>query len=214
MILMLLRNPDVERTEEWTETLEIAQSVITAFDSVLDASIRNQLKRTLPGLKSRIDNGLKSLGNYHQPDRDALFELLDSLVDQSLQGQGKRIAVAGKHGKRTEAAAKKSQRPLSNREKEMLEVLKETEFGTWFDLQDTSGNFRRVKLSWLSPVTRKCMFVDRTGIQTAVIPIETLARHMANGKAKVIKQSKLPFVDRALDAIRTMLGRALGVQPS
>ncbi|MET0083434.1 MAG: DUF1631 family protein, partial [Sedimenticola sp.] len=65
---------------------------------------------------------------------------------------------------------------------------------------------------WLSPVTRKCMFVDRSGVQSSVISLESLARKMGSGTARIIEQAQTPFVDRALEAIKSFLGLSQGQQ--
>ena len=87
----------------------------------------------------------------------------------------------------------------------MAESLKKLKFGTWFELEADDGKLHRLKLSWYSPVTQKYMFVDKSGVQALVIPIELLTRQMMRGRARMLKQPTLPFVDRALDAVLSVL---------
>lgn len=84
-------------------------------------------------------------------------------------------------------------------------LLKKVRFGTWFELEDDNGNMHRLKLSWFSPVTQKYMFVDKSGVQALVTPIDVLARQMCRGRAKQLKQPGLPFVDRALQTVLDVL---------
>ena len=87
----------------------------------------------------------------------------------------------------------------------MIKKLKKIRFGTWFELQDDSGQNHRLKLSWFSPVTQKYMFVDKSGVQALVTPIDVLAQQICKGRAKILKHPSLPFVDRALDTVLDIL---------
>mgnify|MGYP000179603414 CR=1 FL=1 len=68
---------------------------------------------------------------------------------------------------------------------------------------------KRVRLSWLSPLTATCMFVDRAGIQTAIKPLRELAQELLDGRSKILEESSDPFVERTLHAIKRMLKRSL-----
>jgi hypothetical protein len=92
----------------------------------------------------------------------------------------------------------------------MMEKLRNIQFGTWFEVTSPSGKeMQRVKLSWLSPLTSSCMFVDRAGVQTAIKPLRTLAQEIIAGKSKILEESNDPFVERTLHAIRRMLQRSM-----
>ncbi len=95
---------------------------------------------------------------------------------------------------------------LSAAERELIERLRKMRFGTWFELtSETDGKPRRIKLSWMSPLTSTCMFVDRSGMQAEIKTLRELAREVLSGKAKVIPTPKHPFIDRALVSIRKIL---------
>ena len=72
----------------------------------------------------------------------------------------------------------------------------------------------QLKLSWFSPVTQKYMFVNKSGVQALVTPIEKLALQMHNNRAKILRYPSVPFVDRALDSVLGMLQRTFGSQTS
>ncbi|OOZ36219.1 hypothetical protein BOW51_08210 [Solemya velesiana gill symbiont] len=212
LILMLLRDPDVEQTREWSDAMVVVDKVIWCFDACTDPETHGQLPIAIKELKTLVEEGLMTLGEYHQPDSDELFSMLQSYADKTVEEAAPSIRKDAKDAASPKAVARTRSKPLSGKEKEILEELKELEFGTWFELDDTSGNSYRVKLSWLSPVTRKCMFVDSSGVQSSVIPIDSLARKMGAGQARVIEQHKVPFVDRAMETIKNILGKALGIQ--
>jgi hypothetical protein len=88
----------------------------------------------------------------------------------------------------------------------MVARLRNLRFGTWFELiGDIGAAPRRVKLSWISPLTSTCMFVDRSGMQAEVKSLRDLAGEMLAGRARLIPRPKHPFIDRALVSIRKVL---------
>lgn len=97
---------------------------------------------------------------------------------------------------------------LSESEQAMVEKLRHIKFGTWFEFKDGT-NLRRLKLSWLSPVTLTCMFVDQAGIQAEVKTLADIARLLTSGKARVLPQPRQQFVQRTLVAIKGALQRAM-----
>ena len=49
-----------------------------------------------------------------------------------------------------------------------------------------------------------------SGIQALVTPIEILARQMCNGRARILEQPSIPFVDRTLQTVLDMLQKTFG----
>jgi hypothetical protein len=95
---------------------------------------------------------------------------------------------------------------LSEPERQMVERLRRMRFGTWFEFSGDPGTpVRRIKLSWMSPLTATCMFVDRSGMQAEIKSLRDLAQEILAGRARVIPRPKHPFIDRALVSIRKML---------
>jgi hypothetical protein len=114
----------------------------------------------------------------------------------------------GAHHVTTQIRRKRGRTLLSDEEKAMVERLKKVAFDTWFQFADLKNDIMlERKLSWFSPVTQKYMFVDRFGLQPLFKSLDDLARDMCSGTAQIIVPPKAPFVDRALTAIRKMLGK-------
>ncbi len=208
MILMLLRDPNIEVTSEWQQVLSVIDDMLWAYRIRGDLQMRAALQEKLPDIKQRIEKGLSSMGNL-QPAPQALFELLSSLPEatQAAASEPKRSA-AKQRQERKEPIPKPAGPILTQQEKTMVDVLKKTRFGAWFELEDDNGKRHRLKLSWFSPVTSKYMFVDKSGIQALVTPIEVLARQMCQGKARILRSPGTPFVDRALKAVLRMLHKS------
>jgi len=220
MILMLLRDPQIETTSEWRQVLSVIDDVIWMYESREKPARKKKQLAILPSLKERIESGLASVGDYHQPDLKSLFEYLDSLTleEQKIQtvvaeavtkpqpGFKKRVPLSS--DKKRPAGPEPEQ--LTPEVQQIISTLKSVKFGTWFVLEDDNQKPHQLKLSWFSPVTQKYMFVNKSGVQALVTPIEKLATQMHSGRAKILKYPSMPFVDRALESVLGMLRKTFG----
>jgi hypothetical protein len=229
LIFVLLRHPDGEMSEDWKEALRIADEIAWTFEPK-DEKEHNELEQALPELRKSIENGLASLGGFHQEKCKNLFELLSSVDAAHLASKAAASLAKEKPPEPPPESTAKEPQPeavpgkphiikvvseskdevISDDEEAMMEKLRKIRFGTWFEIPDTqTGNTHKVKLSWLSPLTASCMFVDRAGVQTAIKPLRTLAQEILRGESTILEDSSDPFVERTLHAIRRMLQRSL-----
>ncbi|MEJ2466228.1 MAG: DUF1631 domain-containing protein [Candidatus Thiodiazotropha sp.] len=240
LIFVLLRHPDGEMSDDWKEALRIADEIAWAFEPKSESEAQ-ELENSLPDLRKSIEDGLASLGGFHQEKCKSLFELLSSSevalrasreasieIKQQIATEpepesaenlpkavqsaqpDQPIEVASAPKEQAAKATGTEEDEVSEEEEAMMEKLRKIQFGTWFEVADIHGGERRkVKLSWLSPLTASCMFVDRAGVQTAIKPLRTLAQEILSGESKILEDSSDPFVERTLHAIRRMLQRSL-----
>lgn len=219
LVFILLRHPDGEMSDDWKEALKIADEIAWAFEPNKTESERYELERDLPQLRQAIEDGLSSLGGFHQEKSHTLFELLANI--KTIRSAGELAAKQASSAPEAQPAAapevEKQEPPqeaedevtIPSEEEAMMEKLRKIEFGTWFEISHgPKGEPQKVKLSWLSPLTSSCMFVDRAGVQTAIKPLRTLAQEILCGDCKILEDSNDPFVERTLHAIRRMLKRS------
>ena len=224
MILMLLRDPMIETKPEWRQVLSVIDDIIWLYEVREKPELRKKRFEKLAGLKEQIEKGLASVGDFHQPDLKALFEYLESLA--AVQQEVESITVEAVKEPPPRMPKKRAQpglgslqkksdsEPLSPEVQKIVDTLKSVKFGTWFELEDDHRKMHQLKLSWFSPVTQKYMFVNKSGIQALVTPIEKLATQMHNGRAKILRYPSVPFVDRALQSVLGMLQNTLGRRAS
>ncbi|MEW8509527.1 MAG: DUF1631 family protein, partial [Candidatus Thiodiazotropha sp.] len=227
LVFVLLRHPDGEMSDDWKEALRIADEIAWAFEPK-DQSEREELEKSLPELRKAIEDGLASLGGFHQEKSQVLFGLLSSAETTSIATEqaiksaqasetvvpiSEKVAAEEAPAKPAPVEASKEpadEEEIPEDEEAMMEKLRKIKFGTWFEIRDAqSGELQKVKLSWLSPLTASCMFVDRAGVQTAIKPLRTLAQEILKGESTILEDSSDPFVERTLHAIRRMLQRSL-----
>ncbi len=89
---------------------------------------------------------------------------------------------------------------------EFLKAAREIKVGTWLEFADADGNRERAKLSWISPISSKYLFVNRRGLKVCDKTVFALAAELRRGSTIVLEE--VPLFDRALDAIVARLRSA------
>ena len=89
--------------------------------------------------------------------------------------------------------------PASTERDEYLEQAERLHCGAWVQFTGEDGTGVRAKLSWRSPLTGCCLFVDRKGIKVADKTPSGLAAELRSGRACVLDE--VPLLDRAINAL-------------
>ena len=84
---------------------------------------------------------------------------------------------------------------------EFVEQAEALEVGQWLSFKNEKGEFSRVKLSWKSPMTSLCVFVNKKGVKAKETSIQDLASEFRRGAAIVLESPSVPVMDRALSAM-------------
>ncbi|MGH8041665.1 MAG: DUF1631 domain-containing protein [Rudaea sp.] len=109
---------------------------------------------------------------------------------------------------RAEAAAAP---PDVGEDDESLRQARAMKVGTWVEFSGADGVKERAKLSWISPISTKYLFVNRKGLKVADKTVQALAVEIRRGDAVVLEE--VPLFDRALDAIVERLKAAHATAP-
>lgn len=80
-----------------------------------------------------------------------------------------------------------------------LPVLRDLKIGVWLDLAGEDEKLHPAKLSWVSPISSRLMFVNRRGVRILVASIEELAAMKKQGKL-VLREQEHVF-DQALHRV-------------
>jgi len=219
LIFTLLRHPEGEISSDWKDALRLADDLVWVFEPKTTDSEMSELAKLLPSLRQSVKDGLASLGGYNIKQGKVIFDLLnspDSVTSTNTSNQksdDEITAPTQKVGSKTDSSpvvSTEDEKEIPKAELEMMNKIREITFGTWFEITGNKpGTIKRVRLSWLSPLTATCMFVDRAGIQTAIKPLRLLAQELIDGRSKLIEESNDPFVERTLHAIKRMLKSSL-----
>lgn len=79
------------------------------------------------------------------------------------------------------------------------DIARAIKVGTWVEFRHGDGRAERAKLSWISPISSKYLFVNRKGLKVADKTIWALAAELRHSRAMLLED--VPLFDRALDAI-------------
>ncbi len=92
--------------------------------------------------------------------------------------------------------------PLNAGQKAALAQIRLLAFGTWFEIRmEGQGPWVKRKLSWYSPMTGRCLFVNNRGAMAEEMNMHELAIAMADGRARTYEPQTKPLIDRAFQSI-------------
>ncbi len=218
LVLTLLRQG--ESSEEWQQALRFADDFAWSAEAKKTEADKTRLKNLLPGLEKQLRHGLATVA-YHENDvkqlmrelnafyRNPLGENMPALEDadgELVEGESKAAATAATLDSPVEeeivlrAEAENSPAENYSDDDECLKLARGLKVGTWIEFTDSeSGAKQRAKLSWISPISSKYLFVNRKGLKVSDKTVFALAAELRRGDATVLEE--VPLFDRALDAI-------------
>lgn len=214
LTLTLLRQG--EDSDEWQKQLDATRRIINACaHSDADAD---------PDLNAHIEAALSQVG-YHGEEAGVIAQRLTSSVADDEDDPASRTELAMKLKARTRlgedaAKARKPDLPPRTPEEQLrYEQLRVIPFGTWIEfVTNQQGDVVRRRLSWFSPVTDNALFVNQRGQRIGEQSLDSLARMVASGQAKIVTADRARLVDRAwqaaLSALRSFAGRGDGESPA
>lgn len=213
LAFILLRDREGERGALWQTGLRLLGDIAISTSPPATEAALGDLRRRLPDLQARIRTDLEALARFGGDDPARLYQQITGSQQAALSAvPGGRIGLraapeTGKHAATATQQDPADSSPLSPEEDRVARSLEKIDFGTWFEFVPGDNKpRRRLKLAWYTPVASRYMFVDTMGVQAAVLSRRDLAREMAAGRICVSTPERRPFLDRALDAVRNLLG--------
>ena len=216
LVLVLLRHG--ETSQEFQDALAFIEDFAHTAETPADDAAREQLREKLPSLEESLRHGLVTVA-FQEPDlRQLLGELGEfwarRLGEAGEDDAGDTCEVPLPVAAQVEAILEEdpSEAPLevavSIGDLESVQVVRALKVGTWLEFVDEAGTRERAKLSWISPISGKYLFVNRRGLKVADRTLQQLAAEMRDGRALVLEE--VPLFDRALDAIVERLRQGHG----
>lgn len=206
------------QSPEFAQRLAVAEQLVRRGTTPLSAAPADL------ALRHELEAGLHQVGMHEEDVRGVLDQLLpppgmvDALAARSAQRADAALRTRTPLGGEAAVApvtARPPPPPLNAAEREMLDRLHKTPFGTWFDfVQNQQGAAVRRKLAWFSPVSGRCLFVNQRGARAEERTLEQLAREMVRGQARLAVDAQTSLVDRAWRAIVDMLRSRAAEDPT
>ena len=219
LVLVLLRQGEL--SQEFTAALRFVDDFVESAQTPADDRARSKLREMIPSLEKTLRHGLTTVA-FQEPD---LRRLLDDLQEFWRRQLGEEPASAQPAS--AEAAADELPIPahvetildgdaaetppateaaVSVDDLESVQAVRALKVGAWIEFVDEAGASERAKLSWISPISGKFLFVNRRGLKVADRSLQQLAAEIRDGRAVVLEE--VPLFDRALDAIVERLRQA------
>ncbi|MEO8998104.1 MAG: DUF1631 domain-containing protein [Rhodanobacter sp.] len=228
LVLTLLRQG--ETSPEFKSALRFVDDFIASTRSATNPESRQALRQMLPGVERALRQGLinvafqeqdieRLLSQLHTYYRQQLGETLDATEVVTVDEDAAMLAIPDSIqpviDRETAAAADDNaddeelvEVPLDSPEWHQVQGLQP---GTWLEFCLADEAMTRAKLSWISPMSGRYLFVNRRGLKVADYAPQELAVLLADGQARVLAANAL--FDRAMSAIVGRLSQP-GASPS
>lgn len=210
IVLTLLRQG--EDSQEFRDSLRFIDDFIASARPVYDLNGRRDLRAILPSVERSLRRGLAAVA-FQDADTEQLLAQLHAFYRQQLgepspeTGSGTLVtsvmplpdAIQAIEEPVVEPEPEDESLPDEAFDERNLAQARELKVGQWLEFTGDDGATDRAKLSWVSPISGRYLFVNRRGLKVADHSLAGLAQAFANGTARVLDSSLL--FDRAMDAI-------------
>jgi hypothetical protein len=222
LVLIVLRQ-GVE-SPEFRAAVHFVDDFVATIDPPRGDAERTQYKNALASIEKHLRAGLTTVA-FQEPDIDRLLTELWKFWRQQLGEPAPAApaeepaldpaAVLGVNADAQPAitdAAPDADDDLDSDEMSVdvdadtLQAVRDLKIGSWVEFVDDTGTRERAKLSWISPISGKYLFVNRRGLKVADRTAVQLASELLSGRAMILEE--VPLFDRALDAIVDRLRNA------
>ena len=210
LVLTILRQG--EDSSEFRDALRFAGDFIDSTKPARTLDERRALRQMLPGIERALRRGLANVA-FQESDIDRLLAQLHTYYRHQL-GEAVPEAEVQAAEESTALPIPDSIQPIVESEAELarsepepapvvdtpeMQLVAELKPGTWLEFMSGPETIERAKLSWISPMSGRYLFVNRRGLKVADYAPHELANALAGGTARVLESTAL--FDRALDAI-------------
>lgn len=205
LTLTLLRHGN--DSKEWHQQLEATRKIVAACGKGSTPAD--------PLLATHIEGALTQVG-YHIDEAGVIAQRLTS-SESDEDDPASRTELAMKLKARTrlgEDSAKARTPVLTPRtpaEQLRYDQVRVMPFGSWFEfVTNQQGDVVRRRMSWYSPITDNALFVNQRGQRVGEHSLDSLARMITHGQARIVTAERARLVDRAwqaaLNALRSFAG--------
>ena len=182
----------------WNAALGVADSLLDLLprEGRPNPNVGNALKE----LREPLESVLASSGITGEAAAETIRNIgsgIESIRLQPLPAAGERPRPAAVEPKPALSIVSDKERLDYNEDD--LPVLRDLKIGVWLDLAGEDEKLHPAKLSWVSPISSRLMFVNRRGVRILVASIEELAAMKKQGKL-VLREQEHVF-DQAMHRV-------------
>jgi Protein of unknown function (DUF1631) len=226
VLIVLRQGPD---SAEFRSAVHFVDDFVATADVPRGEAAHQQYKSALTSIEKHLREGLATVA-FQEPDIERLLDELRKFWRQQL-GEPAPTIPAAEPAVDPEAVlgvTPEAQPAITEAAPEIeddfdpddmsvnidagsLQAVRDLKVGDWVEFIDETGTRERAKLSWISPISGKYLFVNRRGLKVADRTAAQLATELHDQRAMILEE--VPLFDRALDAIVDRLRKTQPAQP-
>jgi hypothetical protein len=183
----------------WNAALAVADSLLDLLPK--EGRAARNVNSALQNLKEPIESVLASSGITGESANETIRGLAAS-IEAVKPGQGaadKPRVVSAAAAEPTPALVIVSDKERLDYDEEDVPLLRALKIGIWLDLAGEDQKLHPAKLSWVSPISSRLMFVNRRGVRILVASVEELAAMKKQGHL-VLREQEHVF-DQAMHRV-------------
>jgi len=177
------------------DALKLVEDMVLARQS-LRGSQAQRMRRRLPEIESCLRTGLGTVA-FHDSEIElicsqlrsyialALGDEVETQIDQTLEPVPALFDTA---------VEELDEQPETSEVAEVAQtvaMLQTEGAGRWFELKREDGASERAKLAWISPMSTRCLLVNRQGLKVAEQRLESLAADLERGVAMMLEGGQM-----------------------
>ncbi len=176
-MIALREGPD---SVNWNAALAVADTLVDLLPRA--GKPTRSANSALQNLREPIENVLASSGITGEAAHETIRGMVTSLeaLGSPVAAEKPKVVSAAPAEARPALAIVSDKEKLDYDEEDVV-ALRELKIGVWLDLAGDDRKLHPAKLSWVSPISSRLMFVNRRGVRILVASVEELAAMKKQG---------------------------------
>ncbi|MGH8110204.1 MAG: DUF1631 family protein [Arenimonas sp.] len=182
----------------WNSALGVADALLELLPSESNSK-RNTIASSFNNMREPLETVLSSSGVTGESAQQTIRGLqisMESMLQQPATVEIPAVVVIDERKPLLEVVSNKDNLDYNV---EDIPVLRNLAVGMWVHLTADDDKLHPAKLSWISPISSRLMFVNRRGVRVLVASLEELAAMKKQGKLVVREQENL--FDQAMQSV-------------
>ena len=208
-VLLLIRLRHKEDSEEYQRKLKFVDNLITFTQ---DKTYRNE--KVLSDISELYARGLKLVAFSHKDIlekldmlNNCLQKMIKETIDESIEISTDDQAIFPETQESVQHSKEEEEEVFEEFDDDFSKQVAKFKIGTWFEFSRPEQSPVRAKLSWISPLSGKYLFVNSRGLKITDKTSPALAAGLRNKTIRTINRTAI--FDRALSAIASKLKKTI-----
>jgi Protein of unknown function (DUF1631) len=185
-------------SQPWNAALGVADALLELLPNTEHPN-RRAIAPSMINMREPLETVLASSGITGESAQQTIRSLQVSMESMVPQPATVQIASAPQIEERKPLLSVVSNKDALDYNVEDIPVLRNLAVGMWVHLAADDDKLHPAKLSWISPISSRLMFVNRRGVRVLVASLEELAVMKKQGKLIVREQENL--FDQAMQSV-------------